>query len=82
MHQHDIPEGARYCIQCGAPVAATGRTERLEPMSLEDRALSGDGDFYVTPEELYQVQCNVFTHVLYTPEPIVTIFGRRVIVRD
>lgn len=29
--QHDIPEGAHYCIQCGAEVTqvATGRTERL-----------------------------------------------------
>lgn len=27
---HDIPAGARYCIQCGAPVAAEGRTERLD----------------------------------------------------
>lgn len=26
-----IPEGADFCISCGAPVAATGRTVTLEP---------------------------------------------------
>ena len=33
MHQscriHDTPDGARFCIQCGAVVATEGRTERL-----------------------------------------------------
>jgi hypothetical protein len=28
--EHDIPEGARFCIQCGKPVAAEGKTERLD----------------------------------------------------
>ena len=27
---HDeLPQGARFCISCSAPVAATGKTERL-----------------------------------------------------
>lgn len=84
--QHDFPEGARYCIQCGAEViqAATGRTERL---SIEARALFGDGDLYVTREEYFELQKNYRAIVAWLPwqdEPhsVMCFLGRNIVVQD
>lgn len=81
---HDIPEGAQYCIECGAPRAAEGRTTRL---TLEDRALSGEGDLYVTKAEYESLLCDYRTAV-YVYEgninqvTVTRFFGRTVIVSE
>lgn len=81
---HDIPDGAQHCIQCGAVVAPEGRTERL---SVRDRALSGDGDLYVTREEYYELLSDYHTYVaICEPSsdgaPITRYFGRTLIIAE
>lgn len=54
------PEGAQFCIYCGAPLAATGETQRLErrpllgmfrgePVYEYDRELWGHPEFVPAP---------------------------------
>lgn len=76
---HDFPDGARFCIQCGAEETRALQTIRL---SLEERALSGDGDLYVTREEYIQIQTDYRTAVFFADEPTTFFLGRRIIVQD
>ena len=51
---HDIPDGARYCIRCGAAIAAEGRTERLDGMVIH----------YVNFADWYSLMCHTNTYMV------------------
>jgi hypothetical protein len=57
-------------------------TERLKPQSLEERALCGDGDMYVTRAEYHKILEHTNTRVAFNhdhTEEIATLFlGRRI----
>jgi hypothetical protein len=40
---NELPAGARFCIECSAPVCATGKTERLG-MSLPGKIMIFEGN--------------------------------------
>ena len=41
----EVPMGAQFCINCGAPVAATGRTQRLQTQRFDSEPYTGGSAF-------------------------------------